>query len=235
MLSYQFNLEVTPGSMPPILHMSQYDTGRTFVANLKNNGVAFTPTQGSEAKIKGRNAAGVCWEQEATVSGSTVTFTPEGAATDQFGIMPVQLEIRKGEDILSTLLILFDVQRAGYTNEEAATSPEFETAIQAAIASQAGFCPIVINVTDAAATITPEANRIYHCGTLTSLEITDSFAAVGDWVVEFDTVPTSSSVATSVTLPSALKLQDTITFQKGHHYEINCRNGYAIIAAWSNE
>lgn len=135
MISYQFNLEVTPGSMPPILHMAQYDTGRTFVANLKNNGTAFTPTQGSEAKIKGRNAAGVCWEQEATVSGSTVEFTPEGAATDQFGIMPVQLEIYHGDDILSTLLMVFDIQRAGYTNEEAVRSPEFETALEAAVAA----------------------------------------------------------------------------------------------------
>lgn len=135
MISYQFNLEVTPGSMPPILHMAQYDTGRTFVANLKNNGTAFTPTQGSEAKIKGRNAAGVCWEQEATVSGSTVEFTPEGAATDQFGIMPVQLELYKGDVILSTLLMVFDIQRAGYTNEEAVRSPEFETALEAAVAA----------------------------------------------------------------------------------------------------
>lgn len=134
MISYQFNLEVTPGSMPPILHMAQYDTGRTYTANLKNNGVAFTPTQGSEAKIKGRNAAGVCWEQEATVSGSTVEFTPEGAATDQFGIMPVQLEIYKGDVILSTLLMVFDIQRAGYTNEQAATSPEFQNAMEAAVA-----------------------------------------------------------------------------------------------------
>lgn len=132
MISYQFNLEVTPGSMPPILHMAQYDTGRTFVANLKNNGVAFTPTQGSEAKIKGRNAAGVCWEQEATISSSTVEFTPEGAATDQFGIMPVQLEIYKGDVILSTLLMVFDIQRAGYTNEQAASSPEFQNAMEEA-------------------------------------------------------------------------------------------------------
>ena len=134
MVSYSFDLEITPGSMPPILHMAQYDSGRTYTANLKNNGVAFSPTQGSTAKIKGRNPGGVCWEQEATVSGSTVTFTPEGAATDQFGIMPVQLEITK-EDTISTLIIIFDIQRAGYTNEEAASSPEFQTALEAAVAA----------------------------------------------------------------------------------------------------
>lgn len=134
MISYEFDLEVTPGSMPPILHMAQYDSGRIYTANLKNNGVAFSPVQGSTAKIKGRNAAGVCWEQDAEITGSTVTFTPEGAATDQFGIMPVQLEIAK-TDTISTLLIIFDIQRAGYTNEEAVRSPEFQTALEAAVAA----------------------------------------------------------------------------------------------------
>ena len=146
MISYEFDLEVTPGSMPPILHMAQYDSGRIYTANLKNNGVAFSPVQGSTAKIKGRNPAGVCWEQDAEITGSTVTFTPEGAATDQFGIMPVQLEIAK-TDTISTLLIIFDIQRAGYTNEEAASSPEFQTAMEAAAAAAiAAFSPLVVTI-----------------------------------------------------------------------------------------
>lgn len=234
-MNYSINLDITPGGMPPILHMSQYDTGRFYTVNLKSDGVDFTPGLGTTGVVKGVNGKGVAFAIPVTVSGSTATFQLTPASTDQFGKIAVTLELTIGSNVLSPLAMIFDVQRAGYTNEEAVRSPEFETAIQEAIASQAGFCPIIVNITDAAATITPEANRIYHCGTLTSLEITDGFATVGDWVVEFDTVPTGSSVSTSVTLPSALKLQDAVTFQKGYHYEINARNGYAIIADWNNE
>lgn len=130
----EFDLQITPGSIPPVLHLAQYDSGRKFYANLKNGSAAFYPTAGSTAKIKGFNAAGVAWEQEATIFNNTVSFTPAGAATDQFGVMPVTIEITYDGEVLTPLLVVFDIQRAGYTNEEAVRSPEFETAMEAAAA-----------------------------------------------------------------------------------------------------
>lgn len=131
-----FDLQITPGSVPPVLHMAQYDSGRQYTAYLKDEtNTAFIPGAGATAKIKGFNAAGVAWEQAATVDGSTVVFTPSGAATDQFGVMPVTIEITVGDETLTPLLVVFDIQRAGYTNEEATRSPEFQTAIEAAVAA----------------------------------------------------------------------------------------------------
>lgn len=131
-----FDLQITPGSIPPVLHMSQYDSGRQYTAYLKDDtNTAFIPGAGATAKLKGFNAAGVPWEQAATVDGSTVVFTPSGAATDQFGIMPVTIEITVGSEKLTPLLMIFDIQRAGYTNEQAVRSPEFETALEAAVAA----------------------------------------------------------------------------------------------------
>lgn len=131
----EFDLQITPGSIPPVLHMSQYDSGRQYTAYLKDEtNTAFIPGTGATAKLKGFNAAGVPWELAATVDGSTVVFTPSGAATDQFGIMPVTIEITVGSEKLTPLLMIFDIQRAGYTNEQAVRSPEFETAMEAAAA-----------------------------------------------------------------------------------------------------
>ena len=145
--TYQFNLPITPGSIPPVLHLSQYDSGRTFTAILRDDqGVPFELDASSTAVIKGRNAAGIAWQQNCTVSGANVTFTPSGAATDQFGVMPVTIEITESEEIMSPLLMVLDIQRAGYTNEEAAASPEFENALQAAIEeaiTESGIAPPV--------------------------------------------------------------------------------------------
>ena len=138
MPAYEFNLNVDPGGMPPVIHLAQYDTGRTYYANLKQGGEYYYLGLGATAKIKGRNARGVCWELDCTVNTSLtyqVQFTPEGAATDQFGIMPVQMELTDGQGVISTLLMVWDIQRAGYTSEEAVTSPEFETALEEAVAA----------------------------------------------------------------------------------------------------
>ena len=133
--TYQFNLPITPGSIPPVLHLSQYDSGRTFTAVLRDDAnVPFELDSGATAVIKGRNAAGIAWQQDCTVSGANVTFTPSGAATDQFGVMPVTIEITESEEVISPLCVIFNIQKAGYTNEEAVLSPDFETAIQAAVA-----------------------------------------------------------------------------------------------------
>ena len=130
-MNYEFNLDITPGGMPPILHMSQYDTFRTFTANLKQDGGDFTPGLGATAKVKGFNGK-VAFEIDCTISGSAVTFQLTAASTDQFGIFPVTIEMTIGSNTLSPLCMIFDVQRAGYTNEQAASSPEFENAMQEA-------------------------------------------------------------------------------------------------------
>ena len=89
----------------------------------------------------------------------------------------------------------------------------------------------VVTSSDSTATITPTANHQYvFSNPILSLEISSSFAATGDWSVEFDG-PTN--VAPSVTLPSALKtIPESPSFAANKHYEINCHNGYAIVAEW---
>ena len=132
-MNYSVNLNITPGGMPPVLHMSQYDTGRTYAVTIKdadgsNVGLGTNPT----AKVKGFNGKN-CFEIDATVANSVVTFTLTDAATDQYGIFPVTIELTvDGQDIISPLCMIFDVQKAGYTNEQAASSPEFENAMQEA-------------------------------------------------------------------------------------------------------
>ena len=132
-MNYSVNLNITPGGMPPILHMSQYDTGRTYLVTIKdadggNASLGTNPT----AKVKGYNGKN-CFEIDATVANSVVTFSLTEASTDQFGVFPVTIELTiDGQDTLSPLCMIFDVQKAGYTNEQAASSPEFENAMEEA-------------------------------------------------------------------------------------------------------
>ena len=89
----------------------------------------------------------------------------------------------------------------------------------------------IITVSDSTYSVAPIANAQYvFSNPMISLEITSSYATSGDWSVEFDG-PTN--VAPTVTLPSGLKtIPDSPTFAANKHYEINCHNGYAIVAEW---
>ena len=139
-MNYEIDLQVTPGSMPPVLHMSQYDTDRTYSVSLYNGGAAVTLDPDATAKVKGVNGKGVVWEIDATVIPPTglgsdttvIEFTLTAASTDQFGKTAATIEIDNDGAILSPLCLLFDIQKAGYTNEQAASSPEFQTAMEEA-------------------------------------------------------------------------------------------------------
>ena len=159
--TFSFDLPITPGAIPPVLHMGQYDSGRTYVANLKNDdGTAYSVAASSVVRISGINTAGVAWEQDATFSGSAVTFTPAGAATDQPGKMAVSMTISNAAQTeqIAMLWMIFDIQRAGLTNEEAARSPEFENAIEAAINDRIdAVIPLVITIT--------QSGQTYSCDT----------------------------------------------------------------------
>lgn len=156
----EFDLPIIPGEMPPVLKMAQYDSGRTFVAHIKNDdGTDFSIGGFATIKIKGMNSAGVIWEQSATYSGSAVTFTPSGAATDQPGKMAATLTITKPSpyERITALEMIFDIQRAGYTNEEAARSQEFEEAIEAAINERIdAVIPLVVTISQNGQTLSSD-------------------------------------------------------------------------------
>ena len=86
-------------------------------------------------------------------------------------------------------------------------------------------------ITDSTYTILPVADFQYiFSNPVISLTISSSYAATGDWSIEFD-APTN--VAPSVTIPSSLKtIPASPTFSANKHYEINCHNGYAVVAEW---
>ena len=68
LITYDFDLHVTPGAIPPILKLSQYDDARTYVAHLKDDtGEEFDLPEGSTATLEGVNCKGVAFEIEASI------------------------------------------------------------------------------------------------------------------------------------------------------------------------
>ena len=85
----------------------------------------------------------------------------------------------------------------------------------------------VETVSGSTPTITPTANTIYKCGTLTSLTITDP-PATGAYVIKF----TSGSTATTTTIPASIIFPEAFAAEANTRYEINVEDGYAVAVGW---
>jgi hypothetical protein len=82
-------------------------------------------------------------------------------------------------------------------------------------------------ISEAAAEITPEPNVIYHCGTLTSLTITDPYA-IGAYSIIF----TSGSTPTQTTIPATIIGLEDFAAEANTMYEINVLDNRAVVGSW---
>lgn len=91
-----------------------------------------------------------------------------------------------------------------------------------------GLVTYNVDVSGTTPTITPAANRIYKCGELASLTITDPTAA-GAYSIVF----TSGSTATTTTIPATILGLENFAAEDNTIYEINVLDNRAVIGSWA--
>lgn len=132
--TYNIDVPITPGVMPPVIHIGQYDSGREYIAHLKNDdGTDYTIPANSTATFTGCNPRKEVFEIEATVGETTVTFQPSDEATSMWGKYGATINITSGGEKMSPIVLLMDVQKAGATDEEIAGAANFPDAVTAAV------------------------------------------------------------------------------------------------------
>lgn len=87
---------------------------------------------------------------------------------------------------------------------------------------------IGITVSGATPTITPIRNRIYTCGEVASLTISNP-TANGDYSIVF----TSGSTPTDLSIDPAIKMPDGFSVEANRIYEINVLANRAAIGSWA--
>lgn len=88
--------------------------------------------------------------------------------------------------------------------------------------------PTAVIVTGATFTVTPEDNKVYECGELTSLTITNP-PTKGAYSIVF----ISGSVATDATIPSTILGLENFDPEANTIYEINVLDNRAVIGSWA--
>lgn len=134
--AYNIDIPITPGVMPPVIHIGQYDSGRDYICHLKNDdGRDYIIPSGTTATFTGCNPRKEVFELDATVDtgANTVLISPEGAATSMFGKYGATLNLELYGERMSPIVILMDVQKAGATDEEIAGAANFPDAVTDAV------------------------------------------------------------------------------------------------------
>ena len=126
-------LDVSPGGIPPIIHLSQYDKlTRTIVFNLIDDTGTYAIPSGAIATVRGTKPDKTGFEYEGIISGNTVTVNVQDQMTVCAGRIPCEIRI-SGFDgsVLGTANFLLDIEPAALLDNTTISETELPLIEQA--------------------------------------------------------------------------------------------------------
>ena len=117
MTSQTISIDLIPQGVPPIIHVSQYDKGQTWIFNVLKGGDLFTIPVDSTVTIQGTKEDSTGFQYECTYDGSVVTAVEEQQMTVFAGDVPTELRITNDGDIIGTLNFIIRVEPAALRDD----------------------------------------------------------------------------------------------------------------------
>lgn len=133
MTSQTLNLNLIPQGVKPVIHVSQYDKGQTWIFKLMLGDSYYQIPAGASITIQGTKSDGTGFQYACTYSGYEVTATEEAQMTILAGDVPAELRITKDGDIIGTLNFVIRVENAALSDETQISETElplFEQVIE---------------------------------------------------------------------------------------------------------
>lgn len=130
LVNQTLKLEITPGGVPPKLHVTEYDENMQVVAQLFQRGQYYEIPSGTTAKVEG-TLAGHPFSADATVDGSNVTFELTKSMTAYAGRAWTKIKLTKDGKSVSTCGFWLECDRAGVDAGDVIGAPWFEEQINA--------------------------------------------------------------------------------------------------------
>lgn len=132
MTSQTFNLELIPQGVPPIIHVSQYDKGQTWLIDVTENGIPFTIPSGTSATVQGTKPDNTGFQYSGTADGTQVEFTLQEQMTVLAGEYDCELVLVNGNDQVATINFTLVVEPAALDDETIISETELPLIEQAA-------------------------------------------------------------------------------------------------------
>lgn len=139
MTEQTFNLDLIPGGIKPIIHVSQYDTGQIWKFNIVQNNQLFEIPEHCSVTIQGTKRDGTGFQYPCTYSGSMVTAVETKQMTIYNGDVEAEIVIAKDTEIIGTLNFIIRIERSPLNEDTTISETELPLIEQAAeLAEQIG-------------------------------------------------------------------------------------------------
>ncbi len=112
MTTQEFNLDLIPNGISPIVHVSQYDEGQTWEFNIVKENQLYTIPAGSSITVQGTKNDDTGFQYSCTYSGSKVYVTETQQMTVYAGDVKAELVIVNGDNRIATLNFIIRIERA---------------------------------------------------------------------------------------------------------------------------
>ena len=133
LVNQTLKLEITPGGVPPKLHVTEYDENMQVTAQLFQRGQYYEIPSGTTAKVEG-TLAGHPFSADATVDGSNVTFELTKSMTAYAGRAWTKIKLTKDGKPVSTCGFWLECDRAGVEAVDVIQSSGFQEQINQGVA-----------------------------------------------------------------------------------------------------
>ena len=133
MITQTHDLNLIPGSVPPVVHVTQYDkTARALVFNLWDGETSFSVPSGAAVTIRGAKPDGNGFEYTATASGSAVSMNIQQQMATCAGSVRCEVRITSGTQILGTADFILEVKPSALNENTPLSETELPLIEQAA-------------------------------------------------------------------------------------------------------
>ena len=141
-----FTLDIVPGYAPTVIHVSEYDIGRSYEVTLLNDGIEFIIPDGTTASIEGtledfveysvRIAKSIFNVDNLTISDNKIYFELNENMTPFSGQVWCKIKLSKDSKPISTCGFIMEIDRAGVSVTDIPQATGFEEQLRRAIAKQ---------------------------------------------------------------------------------------------------
>lgn len=131
MTSQAFNLNIIPQGVNPIIHVSQYDKGQTWIFTLYEGDIPYNVPSGSTVTIQGTKKDGTGFQYPCTYTGNTVTAIETDQMTLFCGKYPCEISITNNDQIIGSLNFIIDVEQAPLGDDTVISETDLPLLIEA--------------------------------------------------------------------------------------------------------
>lgn len=134
----QTNLQYAPDGVSPVIHVSQFDSGRQFRFKIYDGSTPFSMSSGTTARIDGikPDGHGFSYTDKVSISGNTATITTTEQMTVIAGTVKCEIRFLKGYDNIGTVNFFMIVEESPINEDTDISETEIPAIIEMATANR---------------------------------------------------------------------------------------------------